>query len=94
MLLVSPDLSNQSVTKVLEQATRRIQMSTSKAQVSDASPLPPSGFLASDLSHTHSVQFYREDAVRYSPVKFSVRYTSATRLPTSRMTASVRDSED
>jgi len=38
-------------------------MSTSKAQVSDASPPLPSGFLPSDQSHTHAVQFYREDAV-------------------------------
>jgi PAS domain S-box-containing protein len=38
-------------------------MSTSKPHVSDPSPPRPSGFLPSDQSHTHSVQFYREDAV-------------------------------
>ena len=38
-------------------------MSTSKPHVSDASIPPPSGFFANDPSHTHSVQFYQEDAV-------------------------------
>ena len=38
-------------------------MRTSKAQVSHAGIPPPSGFLASHASHTHSVQFYGEDAV-------------------------------
>ncbi|HXO45510.1 MAG TPA: MEDS domain-containing protein [Candidatus Cybelea sp.] len=38
-------------------------MSTSKAQVSRAGLPPPSGFLDSHASHSHSVQFYGEDPV-------------------------------